>query len=167
MTANKLLGLCNIAVGKGFTEINLLLSSHGGHIMSGFAVYNQLMALPVAVNTYNIGSVDSIANIIFLAGERRQATPNATFLFHGSKWGWPSAVELQRSQLAEIVNVLAAEEDRIIKVFLERTGLTAEELREFFTQGVTKDARFALEKGVVHEVNPVSIPSGVEVIQIG
>ena len=32
---------------------------------------------------HNIGSIDSIANVIFLAGQKRYAAPNSSFLFHG------------------------------------------------------------------------------------
>ena len=35
------------------------------------------------LTVHNIGSVDSIGNVIFLAGEDRYAAENATFMFHG------------------------------------------------------------------------------------
>jgi len=164
--ANKLLDLCNKAIAENFDEIHLMMSSHGGHVMSGFAIYHHLRAIPIKVTTYNIGSVDSIANIIFLAGQERVATPNSTFLFHGTKWGFASATELTKYQLAEIVDSLNAEDKRMVDVMTSHTKLTATEVGEFFIQGATKDSSFALDKGVVTRVEDISIPAGALIVQV-
>ena len=42
--------------------------------MEGVAIYTTLRALPLDLTTHNIGNVDSIGNIIFLAGARRYAS---------------------------------------------------------------------------------------------
>jgi alpha/beta hydrolase fold/Clp protease len=46
-----------------------LLSTLGGQVAQGIAVYNVLRALPISVTTYNVGSVNSIGNVI-AAGNR-------------------------------------------------------------------------------------------------
>lgn len=56
-TAQALLG----AVGQqlqqnALTELHLLLSTPGGSVREGLAVYNVLRALPIKVITYNVGS---------------------------------------------------------------------------------------------------------------
>lgn len=40
------------------------------------------------------------------------------------------------------------------------TKLTAEEVRELFGQGQSKNPTFALEKGLIHEIRDVNIPDG-------
>lgn len=64
-TTNVLMGALSEAVNKKFDEIHLLLSSPGGQVREGITAYNFIQALPVPVHTYNIGSVDSIANVIY------------------------------------------------------------------------------------------------------
>ena len=60
---------------QGATEIHLLLSTPGGSVMHGITIYNTLRALPIKLVTHNMGNVDSIGNVIFLAGQERFACP--------------------------------------------------------------------------------------------
>jgi len=66
---------------KGVTDFYLLLSSPGGNVNNGITIYNFLKSLPINLTTHNIGVVDSIANVIFLAGDNRYAVPHSSFLF--------------------------------------------------------------------------------------
>jgi len=79
----KLLTECANWANQGTKEIYLHFASFGGNTAAGIAAYNVLRALPVKLITHNIGNIDSVANIIFLAGEERFAVPHATFMFHG------------------------------------------------------------------------------------
>jgi len=67
------------------TELYYFISSKGGDVDAGFTLYNFLISLQskLTVTMHNIGTIDSIANIIFIAGGKRYAAPNAAFLFHG------------------------------------------------------------------------------------
>ena len=46
-----------------------LFASSGGNVESGIALYNFLRALPVKLAFHNIGAVDPIGTIVFLAGK--------------------------------------------------------------------------------------------------
>jgi ATP-dependent Clp protease protease subunit len=70
-------------VRKGATEVYLMLSTPGGTVDHGVAAYNILKALPVPLTTHNVGGVNSIGNVLFLAGRHRKAAPGTTFMFHG------------------------------------------------------------------------------------
>ena len=72
---------------QGTKEIHLLFASTGGNVDAGISAYNVLRSLPIKLVTYN-GNVDSIATIIFLAGDERIAVPHATFMFHGVAFDW-------------------------------------------------------------------------------
>ncbi len=39
--------------------------------------------VPYKLITHNVGNVDSIGNVIFLAAEERYACSTSTFMFHG------------------------------------------------------------------------------------
>ncbi|MHB8069713.1 MAG: ATP-dependent Clp protease proteolytic subunit [Desulfobaccales bacterium] len=165
-TASPLLNTCNQIVNSGVRELYLLLSSPGGQVDPGFAMFNQLIGLPVELITHNIGSIDSMANILFLSGSRRLACANSTFLFHGIHWGFPSPTEVIRPKLMEIVSSLRAAENRMRDVIVSKSSLSNEEVDGFFSEGATKDAEFALSKGIINAIEDVHIPTGVQVIQV-
>ena len=83
MTAESLIALMARLANEGQKEVHLLLTTVGGSVMHGLTVYNVLRGLPFTLVTHNAGSVNSIGNAIFLAGERRYACPHSTFMFHG------------------------------------------------------------------------------------
>jgi ATP-dependent protease ClpP protease subunit len=165
-TASPLLNACNQVVNSGARQLNLLLSSPGGQIDPGFAIYNQLIALPIELITHNIGSIDSTANIIFLCGIRRLSCANSTFLFHGIHWLFPSPTEVIKPKLMEIVSSLQAAENRMRDVIVSKSSLTIQEVDVFFAEGANKDAPFALSKGIIHAIEEVNIPPNTQIIQV-
>src|SRR5882672_3321203 len=73
---------CSAAVNDKVTHLNILFSSTGGSLDEGFSLYGFLRALPVELTMHAIGSVESIANVIFLAADKRLATAESHFMFH-------------------------------------------------------------------------------------
>ncbi len=83
MTTESLIAqMANLANQK-VPQVYLMLSTPGGNVMNGMNLYNVLRGLPFELITHNVGNVDSIGNVIFLAGTKRYAAPNSTFMFHG------------------------------------------------------------------------------------
>jgi len=163
-TINPLIKLSNEIVNSGAEQIYLLMGSTGGFVDAGFAVYNHLLGLPIKVTTHNIGSIDSVANVIFLAGSTRLACENATFLFHGIHWGFGAGAEVRRPQMMEIVTSLQAAENKMRDAIVSRSILTVEEVDAFFAEGAMKDANFALSKQIIHEIKAVNIPAGATIL---
>lgn len=166
VTVNSILKICNEAVRLGHETITLLISSQGGGMEVGFALYNQLIGLPVELTTYNIGSINSVANIIFLAGKKRLATPSATFLFHETYWNLPGATQLRFQQVNEISESLKAEDDRVKNVILSHSKMEREYLNKLIGKGSTLDANEALKNGIVHEIRELDISKGIEILQV-
>ncbi|MEE8514626.1 MAG: hypothetical protein V3S73_07920, partial [Gammaproteobacteria bacterium] len=105
------------------------------------------------------GTIDSIANVIFLAGQKRYAAPNASFLYHGIVMNF-NAGGYGRTFLKENLSRLDGMETRMAETISKKSKLTKEELKEFFQQGEGKDVEFALSKEVIHEIKIPSIPQG-------
>ena len=63
-------------------HIHLLISSGSGSVFHGISMYNYLKGLNINITTYNFGSADSIATVLFCAGKNRICVPNARFLIH-------------------------------------------------------------------------------------
>ena len=165
-SARRLLSAVNTALNDGVNDLTILISSPGGQLIPGFALYNQLLGIPTRFTIHNTGSVNSIANAIFLAGKKRYATESATFLFHGTQWGCTQATELPRTQLSEILQSLIADEKRLRDIIVDKTKLSADEVAELLSSGVTKDAAFALDKGFIDEIVEFSLPAGVPIYQV-
>jgi len=134
-----------------------LMSTPGGDVSSGFVLYNYLRALPLRVVMYNVGSVDSIGNTIFLAGEERYTCANGTFLVHRVK-GTTQNDNAEVSYLHEKLSTVVAEEKKIKKVFMERCTMPSEEFEARFAKGELQDAEYALKYGVVHEIRDLVLP---------
>jgi ATP-dependent Clp protease, protease subunit len=139
----------------------LSISSPGGEVAAGIALYNFLRALPVRVVTHNIGSIDSIAVVVFLAGERRYATPTATFLFHGVQLGVSGATQLTVYQMRELLSGLDEDHNKIVHVITGRAQLSEDEVRELFKQGESKNAAFAQDHAIIEALEDFAVPSGV------
>ena len=81
-TESLIAAMANCAM-QGAAEVNLLLSTPGGSVMNGMNLYNVLRSFPFKLVTHNVGNVDSIGNVIFLAADTRYACAHSTFMFHG------------------------------------------------------------------------------------
>src|SRR5690348_17147943 len=75
-TVNALMGACaQVVAQKLATGVYVLFSSVGGSVEHGITLYNYLQALPLKLVMHNIGSVQSVANVIFHAADERYAVP--------------------------------------------------------------------------------------------
>jgi len=154
-----LMALCSDIIAKCRPEtLYFLVSSNGGSVNAGIALYNFLRALPVEIVMHNTGSIDSIATVIFLAGNRRYAALHSTFLFHGVQMTCNQGVVLNYTQLQEHVSMMQQDENKIAGIIAARTQLTEAEIRQLFRQGESKDLAFAKEKGIIHEAKDAAIP---------
>ena len=151
--------LCN----QGASEIHLLFSTPGGSVMHGIALYNVLRALPAKLVTHNTGNVDSIGNVVFLAGADRRACPNSTFMFHGVGFDVVNAVRLIDQNLREYLDSITADHRRIGAVIGEHTSLKELEVVELFKEARTKDATWAQGVGMVHTICEPKVPQGVPI----
>ncbi len=141
-------------------QLYFLFSSTGGSVDAGITIYNYLRALPMPLVMHNIGSIDSIANVIFLAADERYATPNSSFLFHGIQWGFAQGAQLTWAQLQETVSRFKNDEARMSGIITQRTSITNDELNQLYRQGETKDLAFAQQKGVIQDIREAKVAPG-------
>jgi ATP-dependent Clp protease, protease subunit len=135
-----------------------LFSSPGGHVDSGITLYNFIRSLPVEFIMHNTGIIDSIANVIFLAANTRFTSIHSSFLFHGIIQPINANSSLTKNNLQEYISSMNVSESKIAGIIAERTKLTADEVKGLFYQGESKDASFALDKGIVNEIRNPGIP---------
>lgn len=104
--------------------------------------------------------VNSIGNPIFLAGDTRYACPHSTFMFHGVGFNAPPNMRFEEKFLRERLDGIDADQKKIAAIIESRTKLTGAVLEELFLEARTKDAEWALDVGIVHEIRDVNIPTG-------
>ena len=135
-------------------------------MQAGITFYNFLRALPTKIVMHNTGSIDSIATVIFLAGEERYASISSSFLFHGVAAGFMNGAQLNLSQLREQTSGLSEDENKIARIITQQCQLKEEEIRGLFREGESKDPSFAKLKGIIHDIKDVKIPKDAPFITV-
>ncbi|MGK9049883.1 ATP-dependent Clp protease proteolytic subunit [Stutzerimonas chloritidismutans] len=117
---------CTRAVKQGASHLTVKIATMGGECSYGFSLYNFLRALPVPVHTHNLGTVESMGNIMFLAGQRRTACLHSKFLFHPFHWNLNGSVD--HARISEYAMSLDRDLDLYARIVSERTQGAAERL---------------------------------------
>lgn len=128
--------------------ILLYLSSNGGDVDAGFALIDAIQTSKTPVYTINTGYQYSMGFLIGLAGAKRFAMPNATFLMHdGSNFIWTSGSKAQDQ--AEFNRRVEA---RVKQYILDHSKLTAKEYDKKQRVEWYLFANEAKEKGFVDQI---------------
>lgn len=138
------------------TPLTVHITSMGGQVIEGLAIYNLLRGHKGEVTTIANGMAGSIAGIIFLAGDKRQIIDNSQVLIHRARFGH---VEGTASEIESILGTMRQTEEKIDEIILERTNITRAELESLSgsNDDMVLDAEKAVRKGVATEV--ISAPN--------
>ncbi len=112
---------------KDAEEFIVHIHSVGGDVYEGLAIYDFLNSLDKKVTTVNEGLTASIATVIYLAGEERQATPNSQLFIHNA---WTMTVG-DADELAKQSEGLRKYNELISDIYVSKTNLTKEESLSF------------------------------------
>ena len=157
---------CASDVANQYPEVHLLVNSPGGNVQAGVHCYNMMRALPTELTTYNVGNVDSIANVLFLAGNQRIAAPTSVFMFHSVGFEIQNPIRLDEKVLRERLNSIVSDHNRIGNIVAERSSLSVEDTTQLFVEQKVRDAAWAAEHGIAHEVALPAIPKNVQIVQV-
>ncbi len=147
-------------------KVHLLFSTTGGTVIQGLNLYNVLKGMPFELIMHNVGSVNSIGNIIYLSGNKRLATASATFMFHGVGFTLQQGQRLEQKDLQEKLDSIFSDQKRMGDIISAHTQLTESEVESLFREAQTKDASFALSKGIIHEIQEVTITPSTPIITL-
>lgn len=145
---------CLQAIKSGASRIRLNIASEGGSTLYGFAIYSFLKSLPVPVDTHNLGGVNSMANVVFLAGEYRTASPYARFLLHPMSWTF-NAGSIDHSRLRENSQCLDDDLERFARIYEATTTAASNPLDiRGVLSGDTRilDPQAALDAGIISQI---------------
>jgi len=108
---------------KEAEEFIVHIHSVGGDVYEGLAIYDFLNSLDKKVTTVNEGLTASIATVVYLAGEERQATPNSQLFIHNA---WTMTIG-DADELAKQSEGLRKYNELISDIYVSKTNLTKEE----------------------------------------
>lgn len=103
----------------------ILMASTGGNINHGFSLYHQLRTMPAKITTVNIGSVESMGVIVFLAGDERFAIRSAKFKLHPFTWTFAGQTA-NYPELREAIDSLDSDTKIYSDIFSDRTMAATE-----------------------------------------
>ena len=145
-------------------EIDIRIHCRGGDCVEGWAIYDKLRQSGKTISCTVEGECSSMATIILLAApkERRHATDNSHFCIHNPAAAWPDlgchdrftadAIDAGIVKLERQVQQLRDEQQKILNLYVERTGAEETELQELMDKDIFINAQRALELGFISEV---------------
>ena len=131
-------------------EIQLYISSSGGGVYHGMAIYDTMQMVRAPVSTIAVGWTASMGTVLLAAGApgRRFALPHATIHMHPAATGmqgYAPDVEIQYKELKRL-------QDLVHRLLAKHTKQSVEKIAEDFDRDFYMDAPTAVEYGIIDEV---------------
>jgi len=131
-------------------DINLYISSPGGVVTSGLAIYDTMQLIRPDVSTICLGMAASMATILLASGAKgkRYAMPNSTIHMHqamGGALGQAADIVIQAKEIMRL--------DAIIRGIMEKhTGQPADRLQHDMDRDFYMTSAQAVEYGLIDQV---------------
>lgn len=140
-------------------RVDVEIHSCGGNCIEGYAIYDALRVSGKEISCTVVGICASMATIILLAAplERRAMYQNARLLIHN-----PFIPELGKATIETLnsaLNSLNSEKEKMLNIYMERTGKSREELEAQMATDDWFDSARAIELGFVSFVVPAASAS--------
>ncbi|MGK8436551.1 ATP-dependent Clp protease proteolytic subunit [Ectopseudomonas hydrolytica] len=159
-TCGQFIDKCSQAIHQGADELVIKIATMGGECSYGFSLYNFLISLPVPVKTHNLGTVESMGNIIFLAGQTRTACQHSKFLFHPFHWTVNGAVDHTRmSEYAMSLDYDLQLYAAIVDECTQRAQAPLDVLDCLTAAPRILNVEEALAAGIIHSVDCLGMPA--------
>src|SRR5712691_1902797 len=133
-------------------EINLYISSPGGSVSAGLAIYDTMRHLPCPIATTCVGYAASFGTILLMAGDhgRRRSLPHARIhihqpLVHGGISGQATDIDIHARELLHTRDVLN-------EIIQHHTGQPLERIKRDTERDYFMSPQEAVEYGIIDEV---------------
>ena len=131
-------------------DISLYITSPGGVIPSGLAIYDTMQLIRPDVSTICVGMAASMATVLLCAGApgKRFALPNSTVHMHQAMGG----AQGQASDIEIAAREVLRQQDIIRRIIAERTGQSYDKIATDSDRDFYLGAEAAKEYGLVDDV---------------
>ena len=133
-------------------DINLYITSPGGSVSAGLAIYDTMQYIKCEVSTICVGLAASMGAFLLAAGApgKRKALPNAEIMIHqvsGGAHGQATDINIQAEQILKL-------KKRLNEILAARTGQTIERVTQDTERDNYMSADEARAYGLIDEVFP-------------
>ncbi len=130
--------------------IQMYISSPGGSVYAGMAIYDTMQMIPNQISTVAVGFTASFGTVLLTAGTKghRYTLPNATIHMHqphGGAQGQASDIEIQAREMLRLKR-------RLTEILAGATGKTLEEIEIDTNRDFYLTADQAVKYGLVDQV---------------
>ena len=163
LTCDRTMDACLKAHTHGASEIRFHFSSDGGSTFHGFTLFNFIRSLPIPVAMHNVGNIESIAVIVYLAASRRLTCNSSRFLIHPLHYGFGNAPSADHLRLLEWGRALNSDAERYVELFNQQTHGASQPIQvrdHLFGHAAIIDGATAVSGVVAHEICDAKIPEG-------
>ena len=165
VTAAKLVTMLAAAKDNGAPGVSIALNSHGGSPEQALYIANIIRGFPIPIYTHNTATVQSAANLVFLAGHKRYADPKATFMFHRTVLN--TGTSSMTAETLDLQATGARNSDEITLAWLrERSGQPASVFENILAGDRLHTAAEGKTLGFVDGIRELKIPANARFIQI-
>jgi ATP-dependent protease ClpP protease subunit len=133
-------------------ELIIRIDSEGGSVFDGFGIYDAIAAWEGRSRAIVESSAFSIASLIAMAADTVEITENGYLMIH-NPW---MQTEGDFAKLAKDAEQLAKLRDKMMAVYQDKTGKTAEEIQQVMQTETWLDASDAVAQGYVDRVLPTA-----------
>lgn len=131
-------------------DINMYISSPGGLVSSGLAIYDTMQFIKPPMATFCMGTAASMAAVLLAAGAegKRNILPHARVMIHqpmGGAQGQASDIEIQAREILKL-------REKLNIILAEHTGQPLERISQDSDRNFWMDAQEAVDYGIVDNV---------------
>lgn len=133
-------------------EVNLYISSHGGSVDAGLAIYDTMRHLSCPVSTTCVGYAASFGTVLLMAGDkgRRRALPHARIHMHqpliqGGLGGQATDIDIHAREILHTRDVLNG-------LYVHHTGQPLERIKQDTERDFFMSAEEAIAYGLIDEI---------------
>jgi len=138
-------------------EINMYITSPGGSVSAGLAIYDTMRSLPCPMATTCVGYAASFGTILLLAGDHglRRALPNARIHMHqplimgGGISGQATDIDIHAREILHTREVING-------IIQQHTGQSLERIKRDTDRDIFMSAQEALDYGIIDEILPLA-----------
>lgn len=129
-------------------EIEVHISSYGGDVSEGLAIYNSLKNHKAKVITVNDGFACSIASVVFCAGDERKMNEASLFMIHNA-WSFACGNAGDMRKAADDLDKITEASERIYE---KTSNLSLEKIKEYMDKETWFSPDECLEYGFATEI---------------
>lgn len=131
------------------SKINVRISSYGGEVKEGLAIYNALRAHKAKIVTYCDSFACSIASVIFMAGDERIMNAASLLMIHNA-WTVAQGNSKELRKLADDLEVITSAS---VEAYKERATISEKEIRKLMDKESWISPEKAVEYGFATGIN--------------